>query len=120
MAKRILTYCITFGAGSDFAMLDRAANLALGFVAFNLAFGASEFLTSCGALGRLAHGLTNLITHGFITLPLALGMAIVSISAVSARIGAAACSKSALFLFSRWLTSYSVKKKMNKLEKAKK
>jgi hypothetical protein len=79
-------------------MLDRAANLALGFVAFNLAFGASEFLTSCGALGRLAHGLTNLITHGFITLPLALGMAIVSISAVSARIGAAACSKSALFL----------------------
>ena len=76
VAERILTYGITLGASSDFTMLDRASNLTLGFVALNLTLGASEFLTSCGALGRLTCGLTNLVAHGLITLPLALGMAV--------------------------------------------
>ena len=98
VAERILTYGITLGASSDLAMLHRASNFALGFVALNLTLGASKFLTSCGALGRLTYGLTNLVAHGLITLPLALGMAVVSITAVSARIGASASTKGTLFL----------------------
>ena len=98
VAERILTYGITLGASSDLAMLHRASNFALGFVALNLTLGASKFLTSCGALGRLTYGLTNLVAHGLITLPLALGMAVVPVTAVSARIGASASTKGTLFL----------------------
>ena len=98
VAERILTYGITLGASSYFTMFDRASNLALGFVALNLTLGASKFLTSCGALGRLTYGLTNLVAHGLITLPLALGMAVVSVTTVSARIGASASTKGTLFL----------------------
>ena len=36
VAERILTYGITLGASSDLAMLHRASNFALGFVALNL------------------------------------------------------------------------------------
>ena len=99
VAERILTYGITLGASSYFTMFDRASNLALGFVALNLTLGASEFLTSGGALGRLAHGLAYLITNGFVALPLTLGMAVITITAVSTRIGASASSKGALLLW---------------------
>jgi hypothetical protein len=79
-------------------MLDRASNLTLGLVALNLTLGASEFLTSGGALGRLAHGLAYLITNGFVTLPLTLGMAVITVTAVSTRIRASASTKGALLL----------------------
>ena len=99
VAKRVLTYRIALGASSYLTMLDRASNLTFGFVALNLTLGASEFLTSGGALGRLAHGFAYLITHGFVTFPLALGMAVITITAISTRIGASASSKGALLLW---------------------
>jgi len=90
VAERIFAHSITLGAFSDLAVLHRAANLTFWLITFDLALGASEFLTSGRALRRLAHGLAHLITNWFVTLPLTFGVAIISLTAVSAGIGASA------------------------------
>ena len=101
VAERILTYRITLRTSSDLAVFHGASYLALRLVAFNLTLGASEFLASRGALGRLTHGLTYLITHRLVTLPLALGMTVIPVPTITTWISTSACSKSALFLFRR-------------------
>ena len=98
VAERILTYRITLRTSSDLAVFHGASYLALWFVALNLTLGTSEFLTSGGALGRLTHWFTYLITHRLVTLPLALRVAIVTVSTITTWIRTSACSKSALFL----------------------
>ena len=99
MAKRILAYGIALRASSDLAVFHGASYLALWFVALNLTLGTSEFLTSGGALWRLTHGLTYLITYWLVAFPLALRVAIVTVSTITTWIRTSACSKSALFLF---------------------
>jgi len=90
MTEGIFAYGVALGALSNLAVLHGAANLALGFVALDLTLGATEFLAAGRALRGLAHGLADLVTYWLVALPLTFGVAVVSLSAVSAGIGAAA------------------------------
>ena len=83
MALWLFAHGIAFWASAFLAMLNWATNFALRLVAFNLALGASEFLAARGALGRLTYRLAHLITYWFVTFPLALGVTVVTFSAVS-------------------------------------
>jgi len=77
VALRVLAHGVALRARALLAVLDRAADFALGLLALDRAFAAAELLAAGRALGLFADRFAHLVAHGGVALPLALGVAVV-------------------------------------------
>ena len=83
VALGFLAHGVALGASTFLAMLHWAADFALGLVTLDGALAAPKLLAAGGAAGLFANRFTYLVAHGGVALPLALGVAVTSFSAIT-------------------------------------
>jgi len=73
---------VALGARALLTVLDRAAYLALGLLAFDGALAATKFLATCATFRLFTDRFAHLVADGGVALPLALRVAVVALAGV--------------------------------------
>jgi hypothetical protein len=87
VALGLFAHSVALGARTLFAVLDRAADFALGLFAFDGALAAAKFLAAGAAFRLFTDRFAHLVADGGVALPLALRVAVVAFTRVFSTAG---------------------------------